>query len=157
MSESYDYRLFIDEVAKEIAKASNNKPLIESNSSGDQPDFPFCTYTIISPYLPITQDIVENELFEVVVSFIWHDTSGLDVLNMATKTNKHFRSFECSEALAEQGIAVVKTTNSGQRDNFISFDYERLAGFDVRFRVRDKYVEEGKGTITDVNITNDIN
>lgn len=155
MANAYDYRVFIDKIAKVVKDASGGKPLIESNSAGKQPPFPFCTYTITSPYISITQDVLEEEEFEMVVSFTWHGESGLDMLNLAAQTNKYLRSAACSEYLTKHQIVVVQVSNSGKRDNFLTVDYERMAGFDVRFRVKDTYADGTKDTIEQINFTNE--
>ncbi|MBC9789538.1 hypothetical protein GLO25_14125 [Carnobacterium maltaromaticum] len=137
----YDYKHLADTLINVVASTSNLK-MIESNSSGPQPDYPFWTYTIISPYLSITSDIVTGEQFEVVISLTCHAMSSLEVLNQAMNLNKDFRSFEILNYLKQTGITLVELSNTTKRDNFISIDYERLSGFDMRLRVRDSYVDD---------------
>ena len=138
-----------------IAYVSDGRPLIEHNSVGDMPDYPFCTYQITSPYIPITSDVVENEQFELVVSFTWHGQSSLDMLNFAMRTNKYFRSPQGTETLSKKDIVASQVSNYGARDNFISIDYERSAGLDVRFRVSDNYVDAYSGTIENIVFENE--
>lgn len=68
---SFDYSEFIETLAEAIFKLSAGKQLIESSSSGEAPDYPYCQYTITSPFNPITWDIVDYEMFEVGVSLTW--------------------------------------------------------------------------------------
>lgn len=151
---NYDYRVFIDNMIPIISTISGGRPLIEQSSAGDIPAYPFCTYQITSPYLPITSDLVAKEQFELVVSFTWHGKSSLDMLNLAMRTNKYFRSGEASEILSKKNVTVSKVSNYGARDNFISIDYERSAGLDVRFRVSDNYVDEYAGSIGNITYEN---
>ncbi|MCI3027689.1 hypothetical protein LMF32_00875 [Desemzia sp. C1] len=151
MNQSFNYRKFIDKIAM-LLKVNFQLSLIESNSIGEQLDFPFITYTITSPYIATTQDIVDNETFEMVVSFTLHTRSTLDALNTSGSINKWFRSDNTRLVLAKEGVVVVKVTNSGSRDNFVSVDYERMAGFDVRFRVTDQYKGEEVEEINAVQI-----
>lgn len=138
---SYDYRQLANNLAQAINMATNCV-LIESNSVGDQPQYPFATYTITSPYIAITRDITDNECFEVVVSLTFHGDSGLDVLNLASRTNKWFRSFKGQCFLEGNGIIVVSVGATGSRDTFFTVDYERVAGLDIKLRVQDDYVDE---------------
>lgn len=138
-----------------IASVSDDRPLIERSSIGDMPDYPFCTYQITSPYIPITSDVVDNEQFELVVSFTWHGQSALDMLDLAMKTNKYFRSAEGTETLKEKNIVVSQVSNYGSRDNFITIDYERSSGLDVRFRVSDNYADAYSGTIGNITFENE--
>ncbi|MFL2133009.1 LIC_12616 family protein [Desemzia sp. FAM 23990] len=151
MGQSFDYREFINKIAT-LLKTNFQLSLIESNSIGEQLDFPFVTYTITSPYISTTQDIVENEIFEMIISFTIHTRSTLDALNTSGNINKWFRSDTTRLVLAKDGIVVVKATNSGSRDNFVSVDYERTAGFDIRFRVTDQYIGEQVEGISAVQI-----
>lgn len=154
MSQSFDYRVFINGLAAAV-KERFGLILIESNSGGDQPDYPFLTYTITSPYLPVTTDITDDEQFEMVVSFTYHSRSSLDALNATGSINKFFRSMSTRVDLAKRNIVIVSVSNAGSRDNLISVEYERVAGFDVRFRVKDTYSDtEGIDTINNVEITN---
>lgn len=154
MSQSFDYRVFINGLAAAV-KERFGLILIESNSGGDQPDYPFLTYTITSPYLPVTTDITDDEQFEMVVSFTYHSRSSLDALNATGSINKFFRSMSTRVDLAKKNTVVVSVSNAGSRDNLVSVEYERVAGFDVRFRVKDMYSDtEGIDTINNVEITN---
>lgn len=151
MNQGFDYRVFIDKIAL-LLKANFGLTLIESYSSGEQPEHPFVTYTITSPYISVSQDVIEDETFEMVVSFSTHTKSTLDALNTSGSINKWFRSDVTRLTLAKDKVVVVKVTNSGSRDNFVSVEYERLAGFDVRFRVMDQYVGEAIEDISNVQI-----
>lgn len=106
------------------------------------PEYPFCQYTYTSAHKRITWDIVDNEIFEVVVSLTWRGLSGHEVLNLANATNKWFRSQEGRFFMQENDIVVVDVLNFGLRDTLISIEYERMAGLDLRLRVRDPYTQE---------------
>lgn len=139
---SFDYSELIGTLAEAISKLSGGKQLIESSTSGEAPDYPYCQYTITSPFDPITWDIVDYEMFEVGVSLTWRGLSGHEVLNLANRTNKWFRSQEGLFFMKEKGIVVVDINNDGLRDTLISIEYERMAGLDIKFRVRDSYVQD---------------
>ncbi|KRN62445.1 phage neck terminator protein [Carnobacterium maltaromaticum] len=141
METTYDYKELIDFLIESVSLFSG-KELIESNTIGDIPDYPYCAYTIISPYISITSDIVTGEQFECVVSLTWHCLSGLEALSLTAKTNKYFRTFEAKQRLEEKNIIFVSYSSSGQRDNFLSIEYERLAGCDLRFRLTDSYKDD---------------
>ncbi|MGX7417808.1 phage neck terminator protein [Carnobacterium gallinarum] len=141
MENTYDYKELVNFLIESVHSFSG-KELIESNTIGNIPDYPYCAYTIISPYIPITSDIVTGEQFECVVSLTWHCLSGLEALMFAGKTNKYFKTFEVQRLLEQKKIVFVGASSSGQRDNFLSIEYERLAGCDLRFRVTDQYQDD---------------
>lgn len=141
MDNTYDYGLLAENLIN-LVEVATEKELIEDATTGPQPERPFFSYSIPSPYLPITVDIVDNEQFELVVSLKCHTDSTIQGLNLATKLRKYLTSFEGKLLLKEKDMILVSITKVGKRDNFISIEYERLTGFDVRFRVRDAYVDK---------------
>ncbi|KZM54912.1 hypothetical protein A3Q35_13210 [Aeribacillus pallidus] len=140
MSNDFDYTTVTSALIKAI-KEGSGYPLIADNSVGDPPPYPYCSYTITSPKIDIERDY-EGAIFELVVSLTWHGTSSVGVLNLAKKAESYLKSSQGRSFLEKQGIVVVSTMNFSQRDNFISIDYERTAGFDVQLRVRDTYVDD---------------
>ncbi|WP_437178077.1 phage neck terminator protein [Heyndrickxia coagulans] len=49
--------------------------------------------------------------------------------------------------MADNGIALVDITGISSRDNFISIDYERTIGFDVRLLAKDTFTDDSVDTI----------
>lgn len=156
MSENrgYDYSDLATALVEAISILSDGKPLIESNSNGEQPNYPFCTYSIINPFLGITSDVVQNKAFEAVISLTWYDDSAINVLNLANRTNKWFRSFQGRDFLFQKNIIVVDVKMDGQRDDLISIEYERKAGLDIRLRLNDSFIDEVE-SIDEFSINNE--
>lgn len=140
MSNDFDYTTVTSALIKAI-KDGTGYPLIAENSAGDPPPYPYCSYTITSPKIDIERDY-EGAIFELVVSLTWHGTSSVGVLNLAKKAESYLKSSQGRKALSDKGIVIVSTSGFTSRDNFISIDYERMAGFDVQLRVRDTYVDD---------------
>jgi len=141
LSNDFDYTTVTSALIKAI-KDGTGYPLIADNSAGNPPTYPYCSYTITSPKIDIERDY-EGAIFELVVSLTWHGTSSsVGVLNLAKKAESYLKSSQGRSFLEKQGIVVVSTMNFSQRDNFISIDYERTAGFDVQLRVRDTYEDD---------------
>lgn len=141
MYQGFNYSKLIGTLINAINEFSG-RDLIESSSAGEPPEYPYCQYTITSPYLSITSDVVEGEVFETVVSLTWRSLSGQEVLNLAGQTNKFFRSQAGRLFMQENGNhVVVDVTNTGMRDTFISIEYERMAGVDLRLRVQDEFMD----------------
>lgn len=140
MASTYDYTQLIDTLI-DVVKTTTDLVMIESNSVGKQPDYPFWTHTITSPYIPITNDVVNGEVFECVISLTNHGESGLETLNYAMLLHKKIREFESRMAFYDKKITVVSAGKVGRRDNLISIEYERTAGFDLRLRIKDDYKE----------------
>lgn len=114
---------------------------IEHNSSGEQPAYPFATYSITSPEITNQHD-KEGSQFEVALSLTFHDSSSINVLNIAKMCESFFDSQKGRAIFAERDVVLAYTENFERRDNFISIDYERLAGFDVRLRVAETFVDD---------------
>ncbi|EKT8900530.1 hypothetical protein CJ756_002942 [Listeria monocytogenes] len=151
----YDYGKLVKTLINAVNELSGGLQLIESSSGGEQPEYPFCQYTITSPYIAISPDIVEGEQFEIVISLTWRALSGHQALNLANATNKYFRSQKGRFFMQENGgIVVVSVQNSGLRDTFISIEYERSAGIDLRLRVVDSYSSEIQ-EIDNISFTNE--
>lgn len=140
LADYFDYTIVTRSLIKAIRNGTGY-PLIEANSAGEQPPYPFCTFTITSPKIDIERD-QDNALFEIAVSLTWHGTSSLGVLNLSKKSESYFKSSDGRKTFEDNGIVVVSTTSVSGRDNFISIDYERMAGFDVRLRVRDTFTDD---------------
>lgn len=151
MSNDFDYTTVTSALIKAI-KDGTGYPLIADNSAGDPPPYPYCSFTITSPKIDIERDY-EGAIFELVVSLTWHGTSSVGVLNLAKKAESYLKSSQGRNALSDKGIVVVSTSGFTSRDNFISIDYERMAGFDVQLRVRDTVTEDVE-TINNFQINN---
>lgn len=149
---SYDYRVQLIRPLIAHVKEAIDCNLIEANASGPQPSFPFATYTIIDPFISIQFEDGENEPFESVISITLHDDSSLDVLNLATKLRKSFTTEANLRKFRELGIVIVSLEPTASRDNLITIDYERLAGFDLRIRTQDSFVDETKEPIDNINL-----
>lgn len=143
MNPTFDYTVITRALIAGVKEATNY-PLIVGNSSGQAPAFPYCTYTIISPKIAIEHEY-EGALFEIVVSLTWHDANQVGALNLAKQMESYFTSSAGRESLRSQGIVLADVLNFSERDNFLSIDYERLAGVDFRLRVQDTYVDEVEG------------
>lgn len=140
MTEYFDYKVITSSLIKAV-RTLTSFPCIEANSTGDQPPYPFATFTITSPKITIQQDD-NNAPFELTVSLTWHDTSSLSVLNLAKKCESFFKSAEGRAIFDKKNIVIVDVMDFDRRDNFISIEYERSAGFDILMRVQDPHVDE---------------
>lgn len=151
MNQTFDYTNVTRALINGVKDATGNL-LIAANTSGQAPPFPYCTYTITSPKIAIQHEY-ENAEFEIVVSLTWHDATQVGVLNLAKKMESYFTSTAGRQTLANEGIVLADVLNFSERDNFLSIDYERLAGVDLRLRVRDAYTDE-VGAIDSIRINN---
>lgn len=152
LATSFDYRSGLIEPLIEHAETAMQLMLIEHNSNGPRPDGSFITYSITSPYIPILfEDNLENSPFECVLSLtIHHDKSSLDALNLAEKYRKSFVTETSIRFFNRKKIVIVAASRSSSRSNFISIDYERLAGFDLRVRLNDNFVDDSAEKIENI-------
>lgn len=143
MTEYFDYKIITSSLIKAV-RTLTGYPCIEANGTGEQPAYPFATFTITSPKITIERDN-EGAQFEVVVSLTWHDERSLSVLNLAKKCESYFKSTVGRQIFADKSVVIVDVTDFDKRDNFISIEYERSAGFDIMMRVRDVFVDDVVG------------
>ncbi|GKV70280.1 hypothetical protein NCCP2716_27780 [Sporosarcina sp. NCCP-2716] len=140
MANYFDYRVITSSLIQAVRTATGY-PCIEANGTGEQPAYPFATFTITSPKITIQRDD-ENAPFELTVSLTWHDESSLSVLNLAKKCESYFKSTAGRSVFVAKGVVIVDIMGFDRRDNFISIEYERMAGFDVSMRVLDPFLDE---------------
>lgn len=120
--------------------------VVQQSSIGDQPEYPFITYTVTSPYLQLgqperyTQEIDgsivtrSKEHYEQVYSFTIASKDEDEAMDKCLQAIQYFK-FYGTQDLADQNIVIVKISSISARDNMITIDYERRYGFDVRIRV----------------------
>lgn len=140
MTAYFDYKIITSSLIKAVKQATG-VVCIEGNSSAQQPTYPFATFTITSPRI-INQHDAEGSQFEVVVSLTYHDSSSISVLNLAKRCESFFGSHNGRTIFSEKNVVVVDIDNFDKRDNFISIDFERTAGFDVTLRVAETFVDD---------------
>ena len=140
MTTYFDYKIITSSLIKAVKQATG-VVCIEGNSSAQQPPYPFATFTITSPRI-VNQHDTEGSQFEVVVSLTYHDSSSISVLNLAKRCESFFGSHSGRTIFSEKNIVVVDIDNFDKRDNFISIDFERTAGFDVTLRVAETFVDD---------------
>lgn len=140
-----------------------NMLVIQSSTIGDMPKYPFITYTVTSPYLRLGQDEEYTEKenstyqnrhvlhYERVFSFTVAAREEDVAMDTCMKAMKYFRNDGVLE-LKDKGIVIVEITNATARDNFITIDYDRRYGFDVRIRLADEEIRETEDIIEKVNL-----
>ena len=121
-------------------------PVIQSEDTGEQPAYPFMTFSLNSPYLPLghnsSEEIEEEdklitreiEHFEQIYSFTVVGEDEDEVQDNLMKAIQFFKVFGVQK-LKDYNIVIVEVYNAQKRDNFLTIDYERRAGFDVKIRV----------------------
>lgn len=140
MTAYFDYKIITSSLIKAVKQATG-VVCIEGNSRAQQPPYPFATFTITSPRV-VNQHDAEGSQFEVVVSLTYHDSSSISVLNLAKRCESFFGSHNGRTIFSEKNVVVVDIDNFDKRDNFISIDFERTAGFDVTLRVAETFVDD---------------
>lgn len=140
-----------------------NMLVIQSSTIGDMPKYPFITYTVTSPYLRLGQDEEytkkENSNYqnrhvlhhERVFSFTITAKDEDTAMDKCMQAMRYFRNDGVLE-LKDKGIAIVEISNVTARDNFITIDYDRRYGFDVRIRLADEEVRETTDIIEQINL-----
>lgn len=140
-----------------------NMLVVQSSTIGDMPKYPFITYTVTSPYLRLGQDEEYTEEvnssyqnrhvlhYERVFSFSIAARDEDTAMDRCMKAIQYFRN-DGVLALKDKGIVIVEISNVQARDNFITIDYDRRYGFDVRIRLADEEIRETTDIIEKVNL-----
>lgn len=131
-----DYTAALQTIISYIETNTGKKVVLE-NQSAIQPAYPFCTYSIPSPYLPQRTDYIGDtmgEVIEFVVSLTWHSKSNMEALALAGQTATLFKVQGGRQVLGDAGLTMVSIDGFTNRDTFITIETERRYGFDVRFR-----------------------
>jgi hypothetical protein len=137
-----------------------NLLLIQADSGGDQPPYPFAVFSITSPKIAIGSQAAkqQNEQFEIAVSLTFKDDDLVENLNRAKRAESFFRSDTGRFFMWENGeIVVVATEGFGSRGDFLGIDYEQNVGFDLRLRVSDPFADDGEGQIEQIEFTRNEN
>lgn len=133
-----DYEAIVTAVNR-LIKTETGCPVVKQNSNSPQPPYPFCSYTITSPYLnaasfekgeTLTEDV------EVVLSLTWSSKDDIEPIALAQKAATAFKHTSTRQKFFDLGLAIVRIDGFGSRDNLISIQTEYRAGFDLRLRVR---------------------
>lgn len=119
------------------------KMVIQAETSGDQPPYPFIAIkkTLVGEGIgqPTTssEGIVQTmeQDTELVLSVTCHAKTIEDAESLALKSRAYFLGKGTIE-LTDANIAVVDVLSVTNRDVFLNINYERRCGFDVRLRVR---------------------
>lgn len=117
--------------------------VIQSEGIGKQPPYPFFSIKNISPAIGVGQvtEYVEDytmtieQDIEIVLSITCNTEKIEDAEDYSNKARGYFLGKGTIE-LSDVNIAVVEVLGANNRDVFLTVDYERRVGFDVRLRVR---------------------
>ncbi len=127
--------------------------LVVSDSSGPQPEMPFFSYTLINSHLHLTVDVVDHEVFNLVISITCHSNDEFEALNYAGELTKALRGRQSSATLSQAGIGILEISDPTDRSSMLVNDYVYSVGFDLTLQVRDDY-EQNLNLISSVEITN---
>lgn len=117
--------------------------VIQAEGMGKQPPYPFFSIKNISPAIGVglvTEYVEDNTMtieqdIEIVLSITCNGEKIEDAENYSSKARGYFLGKGTIE-LSDANIAVVEVLGANNRDVFLTVDYERRVGFDVRLRVR---------------------
>lgn len=127
--------------------------LIKSDSSGPQPEMPFFSYKMINSKIHITPDVVEHEVFNIVISITCHSNREFEGLHYSEVLAKALRGVQSSAVLTDQGIIVVDTSDIDDRSTYFENGYTSSTGFDLTLEVQDDY-EQDLNLISNIEISN---
>lgn len=138
LTEFVDYKNVISLVNKEMRGVTNNIPIVQLGTINKQPAYPFATYSVLNPYLNVknytSQDTLRQSI-EFTVSYTFYSKDPFEVIELLQRNMSNLTQRGTKQQLFFNGITLVDFNGIGARDNFISIENERRAGFDVRIRV----------------------
>lgn len=135
-----NYEAIVAAVNKEI-RAETGLIGKEQENAQQQLAYPFFTYSVISPFLNAktfkSSGDTQIQDVEIVISYqFYSEDNSFQVMSFAQRCASMLESIAKRQILKDKGIAVVSITDLNKRDNFISIEVERRAGFDLRIRTR---------------------
>lgn len=142
-----------------------NLLVVQSSSIGEQPKYPFITYSVSSPYIQLghTERYTETEQEDSVNRFVEHYEQSYsftvaskdedEAMDLCLKAIQYFKLYGV-DYLKDNHIVVVNISNIQARDNMITINYERRYGFDVRIRLACEEIQANADTIEIVNFNN---
>ena len=118
------------------------KPVIQAETNGKQPPYPFISIKDTSTFnvgQPAITNNVETQTIkqdiEMVLSLTVHAKTIEESKDLCMKAQGYFLGKGAIE-LSDAGIAIVDVLPATNRDVFLTIDYERRYGFDVRLRIQ---------------------
>ena len=151
MMASYDY-LSLQATFANLVSEQLGMILIELNTNGKQLPNDFIAFDIISPYITIDVDILEQETFESIVSFTAYSRDKIKALNTAQKLRKTLSAFIVRENLRTKDIIVVDIMNTQSRAVVETDMYAYMVGFDTRLRLRETFVDDTIQTVKTIEV-----
>lgn len=121
-----------------------NQLVIQAETIGEQPKYPFVAIKQTSPAIGVGQpaiftsdgtQTIEQD-YEMVLSITCYGATIESAADLASKARNYFLGKGTID-LSDANIAIVDVLATINRDVFLTVDYERRVGFDVRLRLRD--------------------
>lgn len=151
MNQAFNYRKLMQNIIDKI-KEEMDIETISQGSKRQGLEYPFFSYEFINPHVGIhITDNTDHELFEMVLEFDAHvadvaksidDIAGVTgATQLANQLYKLFNSHSFYIWALANGFVVIETEDISETTNLISAQVERSAGFQVRLRTLDNYVD----------------
>lgn len=151
MNEAFNYRSFMQNIIEKIKKETDIETISQGSKRQGQ-EYPFFSYDFINPHVGIhITDNTEHELFEMVIEFDAHVTDVAKYMNdiagitgatqLANQLYKLFNSHEFYIWALTNGFVVIETEDINETTNLLSEQVERSAGFQVKLRTLDNFVD----------------
>lgn len=142
MTDTYDYRELIRPLIA-VLKDKTGAKVYESSFEGRQPKDPFLTYEPITPYIPLSVDVVDDEIWECTWSIDAVADDMIKAMSLAQKALKVLRTQEASLTFEDVGIYLVEEGQAERRDvPYIEGVQKHRVGFDIRIRVQDHFTDD---------------
>ncbi len=151
MVKTYDYDVLYSTFSS-IITSTQNLTMIELGGAGKIPPAPFVVFDIISPHINIYEhyDVTERVPFEAVVSFTHYALSKVSALSLAENLRMQLTADAVQKTMRDNEIVVVEIMPTQIRSIQDPTADKFMAGFDVRLRLREPYVDETLGVIEDI-------
>lgn len=136
---SFDYRKIIKLISPMIKQQTDCTDFVLDNDIGDQPTYPFASYSYLNLHTDVTQGVLDNEIFELGLQITTYSTDYFDTINQSESIRKLLLNYANSLEFDNQNIYVIDVTDSSVTDDPISIQIGHKATFTVHFRVMDDF------------------
>jgi len=140
--ETFKYEKIIKAISPIVKQQTDCTDFVPDSDMGDQPEYPFASYSFMSPHIKVTEDVPDHEIFELSMQIAVSDPSEFVVLDQVERIRKSMYDYQTSLSLDKQHIYLIDIDDGAMADNVLSVQIEHRAAVVLHFRVMDDFEDD---------------
>lgn len=142
MDKPYDFSQLMAIINQRIKQVTGIS-VIEANSVGPEPAYPFFTWSFVTSHTDIgITDNLDEEVFESSIMFEAHSQKTTEATNLANWVRKLVQTDSFDQLGSANNFYVIDTGDVTDTNNIISVQVERRAGVQVNLRIKDSFHDD---------------